>query len=466
MSRVWIKNPQASFDGTHANTAAGGVVIEDGWISEVLAANEKPSQKMDEVFDASNHVLLPGLINTHHHFYQTLTRAYQAALDKPLFDWLQALYPVWANLTHDMIEVSTELASCELLLSGCTTAVDHHYVFSDRLPEAIDRQVEATQRRGLRTVLTRGSMSLGTSDGGLPPDQVVQSAADILEDSARLVGKYHQREAGAMNQIALAPCSPFSVTAELMRDTAALARELDVLLHTHLAETHDETEFCLATFGKRPLDYVADLGWLESRSWFAHGIHFNEREIRRLGDAGCGVAHCPTSNMILASGICPAHQLEAAGVNVGLAVDGSASNDCSNLIQEVRQSLLIQRLGLGLGQGLAATAGSQVNQRKLTSHLDVLRWSTLGGANLLHRLELGRLSPGAAADVALFRLDELRFSGTQDALAALVLSGAHRADAVMVNGRWRVQNAQLLDVDLGKLKHDHQTLAQQLWQGS
>jgi 8-oxoguanine deaminase len=456
LSRIWIKNPRASFDGTHANQANGGVVVEGQRIAEVLAAGQQPSQTVDSVFDASGMVLTPGLINTHHHFYQTLTRAYRDALNKPLFAWLTSLYPVWANLTNEMVEVSTELALCELMLSGCTTASDHHYVFSNSLDEAIDRQAMVAARLGMRVVLTRGSMSLGESTGGLPPDKVVQTEAAILDDSLRLVQRYHDPADYAMCQVALAPCSPFSVTPELMRETASLAKQHKVLLHTHLAETHDETQFCIDQLGLRPVDYMESVDWLSDRTWFAHGIHFNSEEIARLGRAGCGVSHCPTSNMTLASGICPVAELEHAGVNVGIGVDGSASNDCSNLIQEVRMSLLIQRLG----------QAQQSSEAPLTAHTDSLRWATQGGAALLHRPELGRLTVGAAADLALFSLDEPRFSGSDDALAALILGGAHRAAAVMINGQWRVSHGALIDVDMAQLQARHQQLAMSLWQAN
>jgi 8-oxoguanine deaminase len=452
MTTTWIKNPLASFDGRQAGSANGGLVITDNTITEVLAKGGQPGVEIDVEFDAAGLVLLPGLINTHHHFYQTLTRAYRDALNKPLFPWLTSLYPVWANLTNDMIEVSSELAMAELILSGCTTAVDHHYVFSAALDEAIDRQVLAADRLGMRVVLTRGSMSLGQSAGGLPPDKVVQSEKVILDDCERLIRRHHQADRHAMCQIALAPCSPFSVTAELMQASANLADEYDVLLHTHLAETHDETEFCLERFGHRPVDYLEQLGWLNHRAWFAHGIHFNPGEIRRLGQANCGVSHCPTSNMLLASGICPAAQLESAGVNVGLGVDGSASNDCSNLIQEVRQALLIQRLG----------ESDKPDIQSLTSHLDALRWATSGGASLLHRPELGQLCVGGAADISLFRLDQPRFSGSDDPLAALVLCGADRADAVMINGQWQVMHGNLVNTDISALMARHQVLASQL----
>jgi len=452
--RLWIKHPLASFDGLRADTANGGVVIEGDRIVEVLAANATPRLPVDRVWDATGCLLLPGLINTHHHCYQTLTRAYRGALNKPLFDWLRALYPVWAHLNVDMVEVATELAACELMKSGCTTLVDHHYVFPTNLSAAIDHQVLAVRRLGIRAVLTRGSMSLSEKQGGLPPDSVVQDAAQILRHSEQVIGQYHDRAEGAMLQIALAPCSPFSVTPELMTQTAQLARDADVMLHTHLAETADETEFCLAQVGLRPTDYLASLGWLEGRAWFAHGIHFLPSEIEALAAARCGVAYCPTSNMTLASGICPVDALEGAGVPVGLAVDGSASNDCSNMIQEVRQGLLLQRLGTALDNSPTAAC---------TSHLDALRWATSGGADLLQRPELGRLQVGAMADLALFRLDDLRFSGAQDPLAALVLCGAHQADAVMVNGQWRVQDGQLIDLDERQLSHRHQQLAHSLW---
>jgi len=300
MTTTWIRNPRASFDGQQSGRADGGLVISNNTITQVLASGETPAQSVDVVFDASDMVLLPGLINTHHHFYQTLTRAIRTALNRPLFPWLTALYPMWANLTNEMVGISSELALAELMLSGCTTTTDHHYVFSDQLDEAIDRQVQAADQLGMRVVLTRGSMSLGQSSGGLPPDNIVQSEQTILDDCERLIRTHHQSTPYAMTQIALAPCSPFSVTAELMQACAALAAKHDVLLHTHLAETHDETEFCLKQFGLRPVDYLEQLDWINKRAWFAHGIHFDAQETERLGKAGCGVSHCPSSNMILA----------------------------------------------------------------------------------------------------------------------------------------------------------------------
>ena len=452
MSALWIKNPRLSWDPVDGEAVDGGVVVENGKIIERVRLGSSPSASDCEELDASGLVLVPGLINTHHHFYQTLTRAHHSALNKPLFPWLEALYPVWSGLTEEMIAVSTQLAAAELMLSGCSTAVDHHYVFPAGLENAIDVQAEAMAAIGMRAVLTRGSMSLGRSAGGLPPDTVVQTNAEILRDSERLIDRLHDSTEGSMCQIVLAPCSPFSVTTELMRDTAALAKQRDVLLHTHLAETDDENDFCLETFGMRPVDYMASCDWLNERVWFAHGIHFSDAELTALGQAGCGITHCPSSNMLLASGVARVRDLEAAGVRVGLGVDGSASNDGSNMIQEVRQAFLMQRLASQL-------AGAEAD---LVTHTDALRWATSGGASLLRRPELGRISVGSAADIALFSLDEPRFSGSEDALAALILCGAQRVNTLLVNGELRVHKGELLGVDMAQLQAAHQSAADAL----
>ncbi len=444
--KTWIQTPLAilvpeGIDGR------GGVVVENGMILEVLAYGKQPAGECDNIFDASMHVLLPGLINTHHHFYQTLTRAYSGALNKELFPWLKSLYPVWAGLNEEMIHVSTRLAAVELLLSGCTTAADHHYIFPEAAPTALDIQVDAIQETGLRATLTRGSMSLGEDDGGLPPRNTIQAEDVILGDCARVIDRYHDGEEGAMMQIALAPCSPFSVTEELMKETALLARAKKVRLHTHLAETDDETAFCLKLFGVRPVDYLERVGWLADDVWLAHGIHFDEEEIQRLGRAGVGVSHCPSSNMFLGSGQCRSLDLEKAGCPLGLGVDGSASNDCSNMIQEVRQALLLQRLRYG---SVAIT------------HLDALRWATEGSARCLGRDDIGVIGIGMQADLALFKLDEPRFSGADDPLAALLLCGAHRADYVMVAGKWKVEGGQVNGVDLPGLLETHSRAAREL----
>ena len=447
MGRLWIRNPLAVFT---ANTldAAGGLVVEDGRIAELVPAGSTPQH--DEAFDASGHVLLPGLINTHHHFYQTLTRAWGPVASAELFPWLKNLYPVWARLTPEDLELASTAALAELLLSGCTTAADHHYLFPDGLQDAVDIQVEAVRALGMRATLTRGSMTLGEDDGGLPPRQVVQEAETILADSERLIGAYHERGDGAMIQIGLAPCSPFSVTTDIMKASAVLAEQHDVRLHTHLAETLDEEQFCLDMFGLRTVDYLESVGWLGPRTWLAHGVHFNDEEIARLGAAGTAVVHCPTSNMRLASGIGRMLELEDAGAPVGLGVDGSASNDASNLIQEVRQGLYLQRLRYG--------AAAVTPER-------ALGWATRGSARALGRSDLGELAPGRQADLALFKLDGLRFSGAHDPLAALVLCGADRADRVMVGGAWRVIDGQIPGLDVAELTARHSAAAARLLAG-
>ena len=444
--KTWIKNPLAVWTATN-DAAPGGLVIQDNIISELLAPGEQPSAEVDLVFDATGLVVTPGLINCHHHFYQTLTRAFPAALNKELFPWLVALYPVWAGLDQKAIEVSTRLALAELMLSGCTLASDHHYLFTQEIQSAIDIQVGVAEELGVRVVLTRGSMSLGESAGGLPPDTVVQDAAVILEESERLIRTYHQAAPHGMTQIALAPCSPFSVTPELMRDSADLARKHGVLLHTHLAETEDENQFCLQRVGQRPLAYLEELGWNASDVWFAHGIHFDDDEVRRLGVAEVGICHCPSSNMLLASGICRTQELEAAGCAVGLGVDGSASNDGSNMIQEVRQAFLLQRIRYGAAN---------------ISHEDALAWGTVGGAKLFQRPELGSIAKGQAADLAFFDLDQPRFSGYGDPVAALVLCGAERVRHLMIAGKWRVRDYAIPGLDLAQLMQEHRDSALRL----
>ncbi|WP_421231224.1 8-oxoguanine deaminase [Aeromonas sp. 603079] len=448
-TRIWIKNPLATFTPETVD-GRGGLVIENGLISEVLAAGQQPARPCDQLFDARDHVVLPGLINTHHHFYQTLTRAWGPVVNQPLFPWLKTLYPVWARLTPDALALASKVAMAELLLSGCTTAADHHYLFPRGMEESIDIQVAAVRELGMRAMLTRGSMSLGEDEGGLPPRHTVQGQQQILDDSLRLVRQYHERGAGAQIQIALAPCSPFSVTEEIMVESARLAAELDVRLHTHLAETLDEEAFCLARFGLRTVDYLEKVGWLGDRTWLAHGIHFNPDEIARLGAAGTGVCHCPVSNMRLASGICPTLDLEAAGAPVGLGVDGSASNDASNLMQEARQALYLQRLRYG---------AERITPRK------VLEWATVGSARLLGRGDLGELLPGKQADLALFKLDDLRFSGSHDPIAALILCGAERADRVMVGGKWRVVDGAIEGLDIEQLIARHKVAAAALVHG-
>lgn len=444
--RLWIKNPRAVFTA-NSQDASGGVVVESGVIRELIPAGGEPASPCDAVFDARELVLLPGLINTHHHFYQTLTRAWAPVVNVPLFPWLKQLYPIWARLDAEALALASKVAMAELLLSGCTTTTDHHYLFPQGMEEAIDVQVDVVRELGMRAVLTRGSMSLGEDEGGLPPRHTVQQGEIILRDSERLIKRYHQRGEGAWLQIALAPCSPFSVTTEIMRDSAQLAQQEDVRLHTHLAETLDEENFCLQRFGLRTVDYLESVGWLNDRTWLAHGIHFDESEIQRLGRAGVGVCHCPVSNMRLASGMCPTVDLENAGAPVGLGVDGSASNDASNIMYEARQALYLQRLRYG--------AEAITPQR-------VLGWATQGSAKLIGRSDIGEIAVGKQADLALFAQDELRFSGSHDPISALLLCGAEKAEHVMIGGKWRVTDGNIVGLDVPDLISRHRKAAKKL----
>jgi len=435
--RTWIKNPLAIL----ADGAGGGLVVENGRIVEVVAAGKAPAAPVDETWDASRHVVIPGLINTHHHFFQTLTRAHPAAINKELFPWLKALYPIWArNVKPDAFRQATRLALTELLLSGCTCASDHQYFYTTGLESAMDIQAEEAERVGMRMTLTRGSMNLSEKDGGLPPDNAVQDEDTILADCERVIARYHDASEGAMLQVALAPCAPFTVTKRLMVDSAGLAEKHNCRLHTHLAETRDENEYCLANYGVRPLDYLEECGWLTERVWLAHGIHFNDEEVHRLGRHGVGICHCPTSNMTLASGQCRTKELEAAGSPVGLGVDGSASNDNSNLMEGIRHALMINRL--------------TYNAASVT-HLDAFRWATAGSARCIGRDDIGTIAAGKQADLAFYTLDELRFSGAGDPLAALVLCGAYAADRVMVKGAWKVVDRAPVGVDVAQLRAEH-----------
>lgn len=435
--RIFIKQPLAVL----AEGAEGGIVVEDGRIVALVPRGGIPQGKIDETFDAWRHVVIPGLVNTHHHFFQTLTRAHPAAINKELFPWLKALYPIWAkNVTPDAFRLATRLALTELLMSGCTCASDHHYLYPAGLENAMDIQAEEAARIGIRMTLTRGSMNLSEKDGGLPPDGVVQDEDTILADCERVLGRYHDAREGAMLRVALAPCAPFTVTKRLMVDSVALAEKHNCRLHTHLGETEDENEYCLEHFSCRPVDYLEECGWLSERVWLAHGIHFTDEEVRRLGRHRVGVCHCPTSNMTLASGQCRTKELEAAGSPVGLGVDGSASNDNSNLMESLRHALMINRLTYDAAS---------------VTHFDTYRWATEGSARLLGRDDIGTIAVGKQADLAFYTLDELRFSGAGDPLAALVLCGAYAADRVMVRGAWRVVDRAPVGIDVTELRHEH-----------
>lgn len=435
--RLWIKDPTAIL----ADEAERGVVVSGGRIVELVGRGREPAAPVDAALDASRHVVLPGLVNTHHHFFQTLSRAHPSAINKELFPWLEALFPVWERLDPEMFRLAVRLALVELLVSGCTTAADHHYLFPRGLEDAVDIEAEEARALGIRMTVTRGSMNLSKKDGGLPPETVVQDEDTILADCERVLGRHHDQAEGALIRVALAPCSPFSVTPRLMRETAALAERFDCRLHTHLAETLDEDAYCAEVYHCRPVELLEQVGWLTPRVWLAHGIHFTDAECAHLGRHGVGVCHCPTSNAVLASGFCKTRELEAAGAPVGLGVDGSASNDSSNLMEGVRHALMVNRL--------------HYRSAATVTHLDALRWATEGSARCLGRDDIGTIAVGKQADLAMFTLDELRFSGAHDPLAALVLCGAHRADRVMVAGEWRVEGGLPLGVDTAELRRLH-----------
>ena len=424
----------------------GALYVIDNVIQQVGPSRELPGTA-DQVIDAENMVIMPGLVNTHHHFYQTLTRAVPTAQNANLFGWLRTLYPIWARMTPRAIHVSTQIAIAELMLSGCTTVSDHTYIWPNGAQ--LDDQIAAAQPMGVRFHAARGSMSVGEGKGGLPPDSVVEDEEAILRDSRRVIEQYHDAERYSMLRIVLAPCSPFSVSPDLMRESVALARAYGVHSHTHLAETLDEAEYCQHTFGRSPVELAEDLGWLGDDVWHAHMVHPQAHEIERLGRTHTGVAHCPSSNMRLASGIAPVRALQEAGVRVGLGVDGSASNDGSHLLNEARQALLLQRVG-GDPQAMSA--------------VDALRLATRGGAAVLGRDDIGQLVPGMAADFIGYRVDTLPFAGAavHDPLAALVFCQPASADLSVINGRVRVRNGRLLDVDLSSVIAEHNRIARAL----
>ena len=449
MNRILFRNVDviATFDGEGRELKGGWLLVEGNRIAG-LGEGEPPAGPFDEVVSGRDRVMLPGMVNTHHHMYQTLFRAVPGAADKKLFDWLVFLYELWRGIDEEAVYVSTIVAGMELLLSGCTTTTDHLYLFPRGRERLIDVEIEAARALGIRFHPTRGSMSLSRKEEGLPPDDVVQTEEEILADSERLIREYHDPSFGAMVRIALAPCSPFSVTPELMRQTAEFARKHGVLLHTHLAETVDEEEFCREKFGMRPVDYLEELGWLGGDVWLAHMVHVNPEEIERIAEAGVGVAHCPSSNMLLGSGIAPVVEMLRAGVKVGLAVDGSASNDHSNMIREARQAMLVARVRYGAEAMPARRA---------------LRMATMGGAQVLHReMEIGSLEPGKCADLSLWDISTLEFSGVADPVAGLLHCGAQYADLVMVNGEILVREGQLVDEQLYEYIPRHREIARRL----
>ena len=440
--RLWIKDPLAIL----ADDSERGLVVEGGEIVELVARGKSPSRPCELTFDASRHIVLPGLVNAHHHFYQTLTRAHPVAMHLELVPWLKTMEGVWARMSPAALRIAVRMALVELVLSGCTTVADHHNLFPQGLENAIDIEVEEARRLGIRFTATRGSMGISEKDGGLQPDSIVQNAETILTDSERVLRLYHDPRPGSMVRVALAPCSPLAVPKEVMTGSASLADRYDCRLHTHLVQSTDEDMYSVETFGVRSVDLLEEAGWMTPRTWVAHGIHFNEAEIARVGHAGVNVCHTAAADMAFGVGICPTLELEAAGSKIGLGVDGSASNDSSNIMEAVRHSLMLARLKYG---------PSRVSPR------DALRWATEGSAACLGRDDIGRLEPGRQADLALFKLDEPRFSGAQDLIAALPLCGAHRADRVMIAGHWRVIGGLPEGVDLAGLLAEHTAMAKQ-----
>jgi 8-oxoguanine deaminase len=459
MSTLLIKNAHiVTMDDHQREIPEGGLFIRDGLIQQVGEMRGLP-MTADEVLDLKGHVVLPGLVNTHHHFYQTLTRAVPAAQDANLFNWLKTLYPIWARIRPEDIFTSTQTALAELALSGCTTASDHLYLYPNG--SKLDDEIAAASEIGMRLQASRGSMSLGESQGGLPPDSVVDTEDNILKDSQRLIEKYHDASPGAMTQIVLAPCSPFSVTTELMKQSAKLAREYGVHLHTHLAETEDEEQFCLQKFGHRPVGYMQEVGWVGEDVWFAHAVWVNGEEIKTFAKHKCGVAHCPTSNMRLASGIAPIKEYLAAGVNVGLGVDGSASNDGAHLLSEVRNAMLVSRLK----EGITGYSLSDDPNRKLMTARQALYLGTRGGAAVLGRNDIGSLEAGKCADFFAVNLNQLGFAGMHDPVSAVVFGQPVNVDYTVVNGKFVVKEGQLATVDRGQLIERHNKAAKRLLQG-
>jgi len=433
-----------TMDALRREIRGGGLFARDGVI-ELVGPDDMLPPSADEVLDAGGQILLPGLVNCHHHLDQVLTRNLPAGQNAELFDWLRAHYAIWARRTPEGSRTATLVGLAELALSGCTTVFDHAYVFRNGC--RVDDQIAAAAEIGVRFMVSRGSMSRGQSQGGLPPDDCVEDEADILQDCERVIGRYHDASHSAMTRIVLAPCSPFSVTDRLLRDSAALARARGVRLHTHLCETVDEEAYTLAHHGMRPIDYMQSLGWVEGDVWFAHAVHVNASEISRLARTGAGVCHCPTSNMRLASGIAPLRAYMRAGVHVGLGVDGSASNDASNLLAEARQAMLLARLRLAV---------VHEPERVWTSARDVLELATLGGASVLGRSDIGALEAGRCADFFTLDLETISYAGgLSDPVAATVFCAPQAARHTFVQGRAVVRDGRVATVDMATVVREH-----------
>lgn len=450
MSTLLLKNAELLVTMEGLGTANRRIPDGGLWVSDNLIQRVGPTSALprtaDRVIDATGMVVLPGLINTHHHLYQTLTRAVPEVQDAPLFRWLKVLYGMWAGLTPEAIHTSALVGLSELVLSGCTTASDHLYIYPGAC--RIDDEIHAAQQVGIRFQPCRGSMSLGESEGGLPPDEIVEDEESILQDTRRAIETFHDPGYGAMVRVVVAPCSPFSVTAALMRESAALARSYGVMLHTHLAETKDEEAFCMERFGRRPVGYAEELGWMGDDVWHVHCVHLNQDEIELFATTGTGVCHCPSSNMRLGSGIAPVRGLLDAGTDVALGVDGSASNDSSHLLAEARMALLLQRV-----EGAPTALSAE----------EALWMATRGGAAVLGRDDIGQLSPGKAADIVGVQLRRLDYAGAlHDPLAPLVFCHPQRIDLSIINGEVVVESGQLLTVDLPPVIERHNRMSRAL----
>jgi cytosine/adenosine deaminase-related metal-dependent hydrolase len=420
----------------------GWLLVDDGFVAET-GAGERPAA--DETVDLAGALVTPGLVNTHHHLYQTLTRA--RAQEADLFTWLKTLYPVWAGIDAESEHAAARTGLAELMLSGCTTVFDHHYLFPPGVEGLLEAEIQAARELGLRIVASRGSMDLGESRGGLPPDHVIETTDGALAET-EAAARLHESGPGARVQVVVAPCSPFSVTTELMRESAELARRLGLRLHTHLAETVEEDAYCLELYGCRPVEYLERMGWLAEEVWCAHCVHLSSEDITVFGAAGVGVAHCPTSNLRLGAGVAPVRELVDARVRVGLGVDGSASNERSDLLFEVKQALLVAR---GRRGPAAMTAR------------EALRLGTRGGAAVLGRDDIGSLEPGKCADFAVWRTDGLEFGGADDPVAALVLSAPHRVHRLYVGGEEVVTDGRLVNADEDEIAREHRVQARRLW---
>ena len=423
----------------------GGLFARNGIIEAVGESSSLP-QIADTIIDMKGHVVIPGMVNTHHHLFQNLTRAVPAAQNSELFGWLKTLYPIWSNIGPEHVYWSTALGLAELALSGCTTSSDHLYIYPNGAK--LDDSLSAASDIGVRFHGTRGSMSIGESQGGLPPDSLTEKETFILSESQRLIETYNDSSRYAMQRVALAPCSPFSVSIDLMRESAAMARSYGVGLHTHLAENAEDIEYGLQQFGMRPGEYVEAVGWTGDDVWHAHCVQLNSEEINLFAKTGTGIAHCPCSNMRLASGIAPVRQMLDTGVKVGLGVDGSASNDSGNMLNEARQTMLLQRVN---------SKASTMTAR------EALKVATIGGASVLNRDDIGMLVPGYAADITAFKRDNVDFSGSDwDPVASLVFCGPSKANYTIINGKIVVSEGQLTSIPMEKLVHEHSKLSRDL----